>query len=66
MNKVRQKILIVIKLGRIKIKIDKSWGLPFSVYAYSLKKFQLGINRWYQMLEFFILKLNIIFCIEEE
>jgi len=63
MNKVRQKILIAIKLGRIKIKIDKSWGLPFSLYAYQIKKIHFSIKQYYQLIELSLFKLNILFCI---
>lgn len=66
MIKVRQKILIAIKLGRIKIKIDNSWILPFSLYMYQIKKIHLSIKIWYKMIEISLFKLNIIFCIFEE
>lgn len=66
MNKVRQKILIAIKIGRIKIIIDKPWSLPFSLYAYQIKKIHFSVNRWYQMLEISLFKINIIFCILED
>jgi hypothetical protein len=66
MNKVRQKILIAIKLGRIKIKIDKSWSLPFSIYCYQGRKIYFSIKQYYLLIEILFLKLHIIFCICEE
>jgi len=64
MNKiqVRQKLRIAIKLGRIKIKIDKSWSLPFSVYIYTLKNINFGIKKYYKLIEIGLFKLNIIIC----
>lgn len=68
MNKtqVRQKILIAIKLGRIKIKINESWGLPFSLYIYQTKNIHFNISRFYQLIEILFLNLVIIFCICED
>ena len=65
-EKVRQKIRIAIKLGRIKIKIDKSWNLPFSLYAYSIKTIHFSIKRFYRLLEICLFKLAIILCTLED
>jgi hypothetical protein len=65
-KKVGQKVLIAIKLGRIKIKIDKSWFLPFSIYCYQGRKIHFSIKQYYQLIEILFLKLHIIFCICEE
>lgn len=60
MEKVRQTIKLAIKLGRIKIIIDKSWSLPFSLWSYNLKKFHFGVNYYWQVLEISLFKINII------
>lgn len=66
MLKVRQQILVAIKLGRIKIIIDKSWCLPFSVSIYSLKSIYFGLKNWHNMLEISLIKINIILTILSE
>lgn len=65
-NQVRQKICIAFKLGRIKIKIDKSWSLPFSFYIYQFKTARISIDYFYQLFEISLYKVNIIFCILED
>lgn len=65
-KKVGQLILIAIKFGRIEIKIDKSWILPFSLYIYKTKTPGFNINTSYRMLEIHLIRINIIFCILEE
>jgi len=62
MLKVRQLIVVYIKLGKFKKRICKSWSLPFSVYIYPLNSFQIGINYFYKNLEFSLGKINIIIC----
>jgi hypothetical protein len=65
-KKVSQKIKVAFKLGRIKIKIDKSWGLPFSFYMYDLRKGAFSITYFYKLLEITLYKINLIFCILED
>lgn len=62
----KQLIKIAILLGRIKIIIDKSWSLPFSLYMYQTKSRYFNIETFYKMLEISLFNLCIIFCIYEE
>jgi len=62
----KQLIKIAILLGRIKIIIDKSWILPFSLYIYQTKSWYFNIEYFYKLLGISLFNLHIIFCIYEE
>jgi len=61
MLKVRQLLLIYIKLGKFKKRICKSWSLPFSVSISPLDNFRISIS-YYKNLEISLGKINIIIC----